>query len=132
MPESYANPNVLVSTDWLASHLKDANVRVLESNEDVLLYDIGHVEGAQKLDWHADLNDPVRRDFVDAAGFAQLASRLGISPNTTVVIYGDRNNWWAAYAYWIFKLYNHQDVRIMNGGRAKWIEEGRPLVKDVP
>jgi thiosulfate/3-mercaptopyruvate sulfurtransferase len=128
----YANPNALVSTEWVAAHAKDANVRVLESNEDVLLYDIGHVEGAQKIDWQADLNDQVTRDFIGPEAFAKLASRLGISPDSTVVVYGDRNNWWAAYAYWIFKLYNHKDVRIMNGGRAKWIEEGRPLSKDVP
>jgi thiosulfate/3-mercaptopyruvate sulfurtransferase len=128
----YANPNALVSTEWVAAHANDANVRVLESNEDVLLYDIGHVEGAQKIDWQADLNDQVTRDFIGPEAFAKLASRLGISPDSTVVVYGDRNNWWAAYAYWIFKLYNHKDVRIMNGGRAKWIEEGRPLSKDVP
>jgi thiosulfate/3-mercaptopyruvate sulfurtransferase len=128
----YANPNVLVTTQWVADHLKDSNVRLLESNEDVLLYDIGHVPGALKLDWHEDLNDQVSRDFVDAEGFAKLAGRLGITPDTTVVFYGDRNNWWAAYAYWLFKLYNHKNARIMNGGRAKWIEEGRELSKDVP
>ena len=127
----YANPNVLVTTQWVADHLKDPKVRLLESNEDVLLYDIGHVPGALKLDWQGDLNDQVTRDFLDAEGFAKLAGRLGITPDTTVVFYGDRNNWWAAYAYWLFKLYNHKDCRIMNGGRAKWIEEGRELSKDV-
>jgi thiosulfate/3-mercaptopyruvate sulfurtransferase len=133
MPSNgYANPNVLVSTDWVADRLRDPNVRVLESNEDVLLYDTGHVSGALKLDWHADLNDPVTRDFVGPEGFAQLAGRLGITPSTTVVFYGDRNNWWAAYAYWIFKLYRHRDCRVMNGGRAKWIEEKRELSKDAP
>ncbi len=132
MAQGYANPNALVTTEWVAAHAKDANVRVLESNEDPLLYDIGHVPGAQKLDWQADLNDPVTRDFIGPEAFAELAGRLGIAPGTTVVVYGDRNNWWAAYAYWIFKLYHHADVRVMNGGRAKWIEEGRELGKDAP
>lgn len=131
MPSSYANPDVLVSTQWVSDHLNDANVRLLESNEDVLLYDIGHVPSAQKLDWHADLNDQVSRDFIGPEAFAALAGRLGVTPDTTVVFYGDRNNWWAAYAYWLFKLYGHKNARLMNGGRAKWIEEGRPLVKDV-
>src|SRR5438552_2261529 len=132
MAQGYANPNALVTTEWVGEHAKDPSVRVLESNEDVLLYDLGHVSGAQKLDWQADLNDQVTRDFIGPEAFARLASRLGIAPDTTVIVYGDRNNWWAAYAYWIFKLYNHKDVRVMNGGRAKWIEEGRPLSKDVP
>ena len=132
MAEGYANPNALVTTAWVAEHAADPNVRVLESNEDVLLYDVGHVPGAQKLDWQADLNDQVSRDFIGPEAFAALAGRLGIAPDTTVVVYGDRNNWWAAYAYWIFKLYKHADVRVMNGGRAKWIEEQRPLSKDVP
>ena len=127
-----ANPNALVSTDWVAEHLQDPKIRILESNEDVLLYDTGHVPGAHKLDWHADLNDPVTRDFIDARGFAALCSRLGISPDTTAGFYGDRNNWWAAYAYWIFKLYGHGDCRIMDGGRAKWVAEGRPTTKDAP
>jgi thiosulfate/3-mercaptopyruvate sulfurtransferase len=128
----YHNPNALVSTDWVAEHLKDPKVRILESNEDVLLYDVGHVPGAQKIDWQADLNDPVTRDFLGPEAFAKLASRLGIAPETTVVVYGDRNNWWATYAYWIFKLHNHADIRVMNGGRAKWIEEKRELSKEVP
>ena len=128
----YANPDVLVSTAWVADHLEDPKVRVLESNEDVLLYDVGHLCCAQRLDWHADLNDPVTRDFIGPEQFAALCSRLGIAPDTTVVFYGDRNNWWAAYAYWLFKLYGHRDCRVMNGGRAKWIEEGRELVKDAP
>jgi len=128
----YANPSVLVSSQWVADHAADAGVRVLESNEDILLYDIGHVPGAFKIDWQQDLNDPVTRDFIGPAAFVAFAQRLGISPTTTVVVYGDRNNWWATYAYWIFKLFGHRDVRVMNGGRAKWIEEGRPLSKDVP
>jgi thiosulfate/3-mercaptopyruvate sulfurtransferase len=132
MVQGYANPDALVTTDWVAEHGAEAGVRVLESNEDALLYDIGHVPGAQKLDWQVDLNDPVARDFIGPEAFAALASRLGVGPDTTVVLYGDRNNWWAAYAYWIFKLHRHRDVRVMNGGRAKWIEEQRPLAKEVP
>src|SRR4029453_17542980 len=102
------------------------------SNEDVLLYDIGHVPGAPKLDWQADLKDQVARAFIGPEAFPKLGRRLGVGHDTTVVVYGDRNNWWAAYAYWIFKLYRHRDVRVMNGGRAKWIEEGRELSKDAP
>jgi thiosulfate/3-mercaptopyruvate sulfurtransferase len=127
-----ANPNALVSTAWVAEHLDDPQVRVLESNEDVLLYETGHVPGALKLDWHADLNDPVTRDFIGPEGFAALCARLGIAPETTVVFYGDRNNWWAAYAYWLFKLYRHRDCRVMDGGRAKWLAEGRPTSREVP
>jgi thiosulfate/3-mercaptopyruvate sulfurtransferase len=128
----YAKPDALVSTGWVAAHLNDPKVRVLESNEDVLLYETGHVPGALKLDWHADLNDPLTRDFIGPDGFAKLASRLGVAPDTTVVFYGDRNNWWAAYAYWLFKLYGHNDARIMDGGRAKWLAENRETAKDAP
>ncbi|TAK25318.1 MAG: sulfurtransferase [Chloroflexota bacterium] len=131
MASSYANPNALVSTAWVAEHGADPSVRILESNEDILLYDVGHVPGARMVDWQADLNDPIARDFIGPEAFAVLASRLGIGRTTTVVLYGDRNNWWATYVYWIFKLYGHADARIMNGGRAKWIEEGRPLVKEI-
>jgi thiosulfate/3-mercaptopyruvate sulfurtransferase len=130
--QPYASPNALATTAWVAEHAADPNVRVLESNEDVLLYDVGHVPGAQKIDWQADLNDQVSRDFIGPEAFAALAGRLGIATGTTVVVYGDRNNWRAAYAYWIFKLYRHADVRVMDGGRAKWIEEQRPLSKEVP
>lgn len=128
----YAHPEVLVDTNWLAEHLNDPKVRILESNEDILLYDTGHIPGALKIDWLADLNDPVQRDYLDKAGFEQLASRLGINNDTTVVFYGDKNNWWATYAFWVFKLFGHQDARILNGGRAKWIAEGRELTKEVP
>lgn len=128
----YAHPEVLVDTNWLAEHLNDPTVRILESNEDILLYDTGHIPGAVKIDWLADLNDPVQRDYLDKAGFEQLASRLGISNDTTVVFYGDKNNWWATYAFWVFKLFGHQDARILNGGRAKWIAEGRETTKEVP
>jgi len=128
----YANPEVLVDTDWVAAHLNDPQVRLLESNEDVLLYETGHIPGALKLDWVGDLNDPIVRDYLDKAHFEQLLSRLGISNDTTVVFYGDKNNWWATYALWVFKLFGHKDARILNGGRKKWIDEGREIVKDVP
>src|SRR6266536_6107899 len=128
----YANPDILVSTEWLAGHLNDPNLRVIESDEDTLLYDTGHIPGAQKIDWVQDLNDHTVRDYISSQAFADLMSRKGIGNDTTVVFYGDKNNWWAAYAYWVFKLYGHQDARIMNGGRAKWIAEGHDLTKEVP
>jgi len=128
----YAHPDVLVDTDWVAAHLDDPKVRLLESNEDVLLYETGHIPGALKLDWVGDLNDPVVRDYLDKGHFEQLLSRLGIANDTTVVFYGDKNNWWATYALWVFKLFGHQDSRILNGGRKKWIDEGHPLTKEVP
>lgn len=128
----YAHPEVLVSTDWVQEHLGDPKVRILEVDEDILLYETGHIPGAQKVDWQRDFWDPVVRDFVDEEGFANLMERLGISNDTTVVLYGDKNNWWAAYAFWFFKYNGHQDVRLMNGGRQKWVEEGRPLSTEVP
>jgi thiosulfate/3-mercaptopyruvate sulfurtransferase len=128
----YANPDVLVSTDWVAEHLDDPNVRIVESDEDVLLYDLGHIPGAVKLDWHTDLQNQVARDFVDKTEFEALMRRNGIANDTTVVFYGDRNNWYATYTYWLFKYFGHDDARVMNGGRAKWEAEGRPMTKDVP
>lgn len=128
----YAHPDVLVDTDWVAAHLKDANVRIVESNEDQLLYPSGHIPGAVQVDWAADLNDPVRRDYLDRAGFERLASRIGITPGTTVVFYGDKNNWWATYAFWVFQLFGHTNARVMDGGRLKWEKEGRELTRDVP
>jgi len=128
----YAHPEVLVDTDWVAEHLNDPNVRILESNEDILLYDQGHIPGAIKIDWVGDLNDPVVRDYLDRERFEQLAAARGISNDTTVVFYGDKNNWWATYALWVFKLFGHKDARIVDGGRAKWIAEGRPLTREVP
>ena len=128
----YAHPEVLVDTGWVADHLNDPKVRVVESNEDILLYDQGHVPGAIKIDWVSDLNDPVVRDYLDREHFEKLLSAKGISNDTTVVFYGDKNNWWATYAFWVFKLFGHKDARIMNGGRAKWIAEGRELTKEVP
>jgi len=127
-----AQPEALVSTEWLAEHLNDPNIRIIESDEDVLLYDQGHVPGAVKLDWVADLNDPVERDYVDRARFEQLAAERGISNDTTLIFYGDKNNWWATYAFWVFQLYGHTKARIVDGGRLKWIAEGRELSKEVP
>jgi thiosulfate/3-mercaptopyruvate sulfurtransferase len=128
----YAHPEVLVDTAWVAEHLNDPHVRIVEADEDVLLYEVGHIQNAVKLDWHVDVQDPLRRDFVSKADFEKLASRYGISNDTTVIFYGDKNNWYAAYSFWLFKLYGHKDARIMNGGRAKWEAEGRPFTKDVP
>jgi thiosulfate/3-mercaptopyruvate sulfurtransferase len=128
----YAHPEVLVETGWVADHLNDPNVRIVESNEDIMLYDQGHIPGAIKIDWVGDLNDPVVRDYLDREHFEQLLASKGISNDTTVVFYGDKNNWWATYAFWVFKLFNHKDARIMNGGRAKWIAEGRELTREVP
>jgi thiosulfate/3-mercaptopyruvate sulfurtransferase len=129
--QGYANP-VLVETEWVAEHLDDPKVRIVESDEDVLLYEVGHIPGAVKIDWHEDEQDQVTRDFIDKEQFERLMASRGIANDTTVVFYGDRNNWYAAYTYWLFKMYGHQDCRIMNGGRAKWEAEGRPLVRDVP
>lgn len=128
----YAHPEVLVSTEWVAAHKDDANIRIVESNEDILLYSTGHITGAAHIDWQQDLNDAVRRDYLNATEFSDLCSRNGISNNTTVVFYGDRHNWWAAYAMWVFKLYGHADCRIMDGGRTKWIAEDRETTKDKP
>jgi len=128
----YAHPERLVSTDWLAEHLDDPSVAVVESNEDVLLYDTGHIPGAIKIDWHQDLNDPLVRDYLQAEEFARLMSEKGIAPDHTVVFYGDNFNWWAAYALWVFTLFGHEDVRLLDGGRQKWVEEGRGLTTDKP
>ncbi len=128
----YVNPDVLVSTQWVAEHLKDPSVRVIESNEDVLLYPSGHIPGAVQVDWAADLNDPLRRDYLDRAGFEKLMSRIGVTPDTTVVFYGDKNNWWATYAFWVFKLFGHPNAKVMDGGRLKWEKEGRELTREVP
>jgi thiosulfate/3-mercaptopyruvate sulfurtransferase len=130
--EQYANPDKLVSTDWLAEHLDDPGVVVVESDEDVLLYHTGHIPGAVKVDWHADLNDPLTRDYLDAERFAELMSAKGIARDTTVVFYGDNFNWWAAYALWVFSLFGHPDVRLLDGGRKKWVDEGRSMRTDTP
>jgi thiosulfate/3-mercaptopyruvate sulfurtransferase len=128
----YAHPEVLVNTSWVADHLNDPKVRLVESNEDILLYNTGHIPGAIKIDWVSELNDPVVRDYLDKERFEQLLSAKGISNDTTVVFYGDKSNWWATYAFWVFKLFGHKDARIMNGGRAKWVAEGRELTRDIP
>ena len=132
MASEYHDPSVLVTTDWVAEHLSDPQVRLVESDEDVLLYEIGHIPGAVKLDWHTDLQDDVRRDFIDKSQFEALVSSVGISNDTTVVFYGDRSNWYATYAFWLFKYFGHKDCRVMNGGRAKWEAEGRPYERAVP
>lgn len=123
----YAHPERLVSTRWLADHLGEDGLVVVESDEDVLLYEVGHIAGSVKVDWHTELNDEVIRDYVDGAGFAALLSAKGISRTDTVVIYGDKSNWWAAYALWVFTLFGHEDVRLLDGGREKWIAEGREI-----
>ncbi|WP_378146587.1 sulfurtransferase [Cnuibacter sp. UC19_7] len=128
----YAHPERLVSTEWLQAHLDDPEVVVVESDEDVLLYETGHIPGAVKIDWHTDLNDPVLRDYIDGASFAELVGGKGISRDSTVVIYGDKNNWWAAYALWVFTLFGHEDVRLLDGGRDLWISQGRPITTDRP
>ncbi|MFI3891851.1 sulfurtransferase [Kocuria rhizophila] len=128
----YAHPERLVSTQWVAEHAGEPGVVVVESDEDVLLYETGHVPGAVKVDWHTELNDPVTRDYVDGERFAQLMSAKGIRREDTVVVYGDKSNWWAAYALWVFTLFGHQDVRLMDGGRDKWIAEGRELSTERP
>ena len=129
---AYAHPERLVTTQWLADHLGSEGLVVLESDEDVLLYDTGHVPGAIKIDWFTELNDQVTRDYVDGAGFAALLSAKGVSRDDTVVIYGDKSNWWAAYALWVFTLFGHPDVRLLDGGRTAWLAEGRPTVTEVP
>jgi thiosulfate/3-mercaptopyruvate sulfurtransferase len=128
----YAYPDALVSTQWVAEHLNDPTVRIVESDEDVLLYETGHVPGAVKVDWHTDLNDPLTRDYLDAEHFARLMREKGISRDTTVVFYGDKNNWWATYALWVFQLFGHTSVRVMDGGRKKWQDEGREMTTEVP
>ena len=128
----YAHPDALVTTDWVAQHLNDPKFRIVESDEDVLLYDTGHIPGAVKVDWHADLNDALVRDYLDPEHFAKLLGSKGISPDTTVVFYGDKNNWWATYALWVFQLFGHDKVKVMDGGRKKWGDENRPTTTDVP
>jgi thiosulfate/3-mercaptopyruvate sulfurtransferase len=128
----YAHPEALVSTGWVEEHLNDDAVRIAECDEDVLLYEVGHIPGAVKLDWHTDLQDPIRRDFVDKAGFERLMSSKGVANDSTVVLYGDKNNWYATYTFWLFKLFGHEDVRVMDGGRLKWEQENRPLTREMP
>ena len=128
----YENSEVLVSTDWVARHGGDANVRLVEVDVDTTAYETGHVAGAVDWGWQSDLNDPVRRDLIGKEDLERLLGQCGITPDTTVVLYGDNNNWFAAFAHWILKIYGHKDARLMNGGRVKWLEEGRPLTDDIP
>lgn len=130
--KGYAHADALVTTTWLAEHLADPGLRILESDEDVLLYSLGHIPNAQKIDWHEDLNHAVQRDYIDRAAFEALVRRLGIDEKSTVVLYGDKSNWWATYAFWVFRLFGFPNLKILDGGRAKWEAEGRPLVTDVP
>ncbi len=132
MSKPYAHPEYLVETDWVAAHLNDPSIRLVESNEDPLLYDTGHIPGAVKVDWFTMLQHPVQREFINQQEFEALCSRLGISNDTTVVFYGDKNNWFACYAFWLFQYYGHEHLRIMNGGRQKWVQEQRPLTSEVP
>lgn len=128
----YANPSVLVSTDWLAQHLDDPNIRIVESNEDPLLYTSGHIPGAVEVDWTRDLNDQVVRDYLGKESFEVLARRIGITPETTVIFYGDKSNWWATYAFWVFQLFGHTNAKVLDGGRKKWLDEGRETTRIIP
>jgi thiosulfate/3-mercaptopyruvate sulfurtransferase len=129
---SYAKPDTLVDTDWLAANLDAPGIRIVESNEDLLLYDTGHIPGAVHIDWRRDLNDQTVRDYVGTEGFAGICRKNGISPDTTVIFYGDKSNWWACYAFWVFTLFGHRNLKILDGGRAKWIAENKPLTREVP
>ena len=129
---AYSHPDALVSTAWLAENLNASGIRLVESNEDVLLYDTGHIPGAVHIDWRRDLNDQLVRDYIDPAGFAAMCQRNGITPETTVVFYGDKSNWWSCYALWVFHLFGHTNCKILDGGRAKWVSEARPLTREVP
>jgi thiosulfate/3-mercaptopyruvate sulfurtransferase len=130
--KGYVHPEALVTTSWLAEHLRDPAIRIIESDEDVLLYETGHIPGAQKVDWHTDLNDPVVRDYVTREQFQALLRAKGIDESTTVIFYGDKNNWWATYAFWVFQLFGFTNAKILDGGRMKWEEEGRPMSTEVP
>ncbi|HJU65312.1 MAG TPA: sulfurtransferase [Gemmatimonadaceae bacterium] len=131
-PKGYARPDMLVSTQWLSANLDNPKIRIIESDEDVLLYDVAHIPGAQKVDWHADLNDPLVRDYVSPEQFTKLLREKGIDESTTVIFYGDKNNWWATYAFWVFQLFGFENAKILDGGRTKWEQEGRRMVSDVP
>lgn len=130
--KGYVRPELLVSTDWLAANLDSPRIRLLEVNEDVILYDTGHIPGAQKLDWHIDLNDQVQRDYIDKDEFQRLLREKGIDKDTTVIFYGDKNNWWATYALWVFQLFGFRNVKLLDGGRTKWEKESREYTTEVP
>ncbi len=128
----YTSLDVLVSTDWVAQNLENPEIRIIESNEDPLLYPSGHIPGAVEVDWTRDLNQPIRRDYLNKEGFEELMSRIGARRDTTLIFYGDNNNWWACYAFWVFQLFGHANAKVMDGGRLKWEKESRPMTKDVP
>lgn len=130
--DGYANPEVLVETAWVADHLNDPAIRLVEVDVDTTAYDSGHIPGAVGWNWRTDTQQPIRRDIPDRAGVEELISRTGISNDSLVAFYGDNNNWFATFAFWLLKLYGHKDVRVMNGGRKKWLDEGRPLTTTVP
>ncbi len=130
--QQYANPDALVSTEWVAQHLNDPNIRIIEVDVDTSAYEQGHIPGAIAWNWKQDLQQQPVRDIPNKEQWEELLSRSGITPDTTVILYGDNNNWFAAFAYWLFKLYGHNNVKLMNGGRKKWLEEGRELTNDVP
>jgi thiosulfate/3-mercaptopyruvate sulfurtransferase len=128
--QQYAHPEHLVTCEWLAAHRDDPGLVIIESDEDVLLYETGHIPGAIKVDWHTELNDQVTRDYLNGTGFAELCSTKGIARDDTLVFYGDNFNWWAAYALWVFSLFGHRDVRLLDGGRQRWVAEGRELTRE--
>lgn len=128
----YAHPENLVEADWLQGHLEDPGIRIIESNEDVLLYDTGHIPGAVHIDWRGDLQDPLIRDYIGPAAFAEMCGYYGIAPETTCIFYGDKANWWACYALWAFRLFGHEAVKVLNGGRDKWLKEHRPTTRQKP
>lgn len=128
----YARPEALVETDWVAQHLNDKSIRLLEVDVDTSAYDSGHIPGAVAWNWKRDTQQPVKRDIPDPVGFEELVSKSGIANDTTVIVYGDNNNWFATFAFWLLKLYGHGDARVMNGGRKKWVDEGRALTNDIP
>ena len=128
----YATPDILVDTDWLLANLDTPGIRIIESNEDLLLYDVSHIPGAVHIDWRRDLNDQTTRDYVGPEGFAEICRRHGITPDTTVIFYGDKSNWWACYAFWVFQLFGHTKAKVLDGGRDKWEEEGKTLTRTVP
>src|SRR5205823_14291828 len=132
VPMPYAHPEVLVETDWLASRLNDSGLRIIEVDVDTSAYDLGHIPGAIAWNWTTQLSDTLRRDILSQHQLEALMSKAGIKPETTVILYGDSNNWFAAWAFWQLKIYGHKDVRILNGGRKKWLADGRELTQEVP
>ena len=132
LEKEYVHPEALVTTEWVQEHLNAITVKIVESNEDQLLYSTGHIPGAVQIDWIKDLNNPVKRDYLDKKEFESLMSTNGISNDTKVIFYGDKNNWWACYAFWIFKLFGHKNTAIMDGGRVKWEKEKRPMTREIP